>query len=120
MKPLQNRRMLVVEDEYMLADDLRKALVAAGAEVIGPVSSEVRALELIALEEALDGAVLDMNLQGSSTTRVAERLADRQVPFVFATGYGSAVAADRFPDVPRWEKPYDATELVAALPDLIA
>lgn len=116
MQPLHNRRLLVVEDEYMLADDLQRALTAAGAVVVGPVATEAKALQLIAADECLDGAVLDMNLGGQTSERVADRLADRNVPFVLATGYGPEITFDRFADVPRWEKPYDAHVLAAALP----
>ncbi|MGJ3261910.1 MAG: response regulator [Salinarimonas sp.] len=103
-------RILVVEDEYFIADDLAQALAAEGAEVIGPVGDPAEALDLIA-RERIDRAVLDINLRGELVFDVARALQARQVPFVFATGYGGNVVPSGLTDVPRWEKPFDATSL---------
>ncbi|WP_372425999.1 response regulator [Salinarimonas chemoclinalis] len=107
-------RILVVEDEYFIADDLAQALAAEGAEVIGPVGDPREALALIA-RERIDRAVLDINLRGELVFEVASALKARGVPFVFATGYGANVVPSGLGDVPRWEKPFDATSLARFL-----
>ncbi|MGP9821897.1 response regulator [Salinarimonas sp. NSM] len=107
-------RVLVVEDEYFIADDLAQALAAEGAEVVGPVGDAREALELIA-RERIDRAVLDINLRGELVFDVASALKARGVPFVFATGYGGNVVPNGLDDVPRWEKPFDATSLARFL-----
>lgn len=61
---LTGRRVLVVEDDYTIADVLCRHLEGAGADVLGPVPDVAGALELLAAEDALDGAVLDVNLGG--------------------------------------------------------
>ena len=115
MTTLSGRRVLVVEDEYYLADDLARALRARGADVVGPVPSLERALAA-ACSEPIDFAVLDLNLKGDHGFPVADALAERNVPFVFATGYDETVIPERHRDVKRWEKPFDMDALLADLP----
>ena len=93
--PLQGRRLLIIEDEYMLADDLRCALESVGAVVIGPVGQLEGALDLIEAEGRIDGAVLDVNL-----------------------GDASAIPA-RYSDIPRCEKPLDIGKLTGAIGRLL-
>jgi CheY-like chemotaxis protein len=116
---MNGRRILVVEDEYLIADDLRMALEEAGAEVVGPVPSVKEAEELIASDPAIDAALLDVNLRGEQIFAVADRLADREVPFVFATGYDQASIPDRFSDRPRLEKPIKARQIISILRPLM-
>ena len=116
---LAGRRILVVEDEYFLADDIASALREGGAEVIGPIAEGRESLNVIAHSGALDCAVLDINLQGEMVYPVAEALRERGVPFVFSTGYAKGSIAKEYEHVPRWEKPYDAATLVLALPALV-
>jgi DNA-binding response OmpR family regulator len=78
------KRVLVVEDEYLTADDLRRQLIAHGAEVVGPVASVNEALALIE-SRAIDAAVLDINLHAEIAFPVAFVLDERKLPFVFAT-----------------------------------
>jgi len=84
---LRGRRILVVEDEYMMAEDLRHDLEKAGAKVVGPVPSVAGALRLLAEEGVIDGAILDVNLRGEKAYPVADVLRERGIPFVLATGY---------------------------------
>ena len=114
---LNGKRVLIVEDEYYLADDLRRALCAAGANVIGPFSTVGEAQ--IALEvEDIDCAVLDLNLHGESGAPIAEQLIDKGKTFALATGYGSAAVPDHLKEVPRIEKPFDAAALVKIVAQL--
>ena len=82
----QERSILVVEDEYMLAQDLSRDLEAAGVRVLGPVASVPETLEIVDGAERVDAAVLDVNLAGTMVFPLAEVLRDRGVPFVFVTG----------------------------------
>jgi len=80
-------RRFLVEDEYMMAEDLRRDLEQVGAEVLGPMPRVANALKLLAQADALDGAILDINLRGEKAYPVADALRERGVPFVLATGY---------------------------------
>ena len=93
---LQGRRILVVEDEYLIAEDVRDELEGAGAIVVGPAPTVGRALRLIADEPALDAAVLDVNLGSEKSFPIAEALKARAIPFLFATGYNSGDVPDEW------------------------
>ena len=115
---LTGRRVLVVEDEYFIADDITRALRKLGAEVIGPLPSRDQALDAFSAVGRIDAAVLDINLRGDDVYPVADVLRARGVPFVFATGYDAASIPEPYRSVARWEKPFDPSALVAALPAL--
>lgn len=106
---LKGARVLIVEDAVLLALELETGLSEAGAEVIGPAYELEEAMAL--LDRPIDAAVLDANLNGRSVTPVAEALAARHVPFVFATGYGEAGGAPGGYDAPVIRKPYDVTQV---------
>jgi CheY-like chemotaxis protein len=112
-------RILVVEDEYFIADDMACALRELGAEVVGPVPTKEKALAVVALDEKLDAAVLDINLRDATAFAVADALNARGIPFVFSTGYASAHVPSEHRDVPRWEKPFDPHDLARALPGIL-
>ena len=112
---LRGRRLLVVEDEYMMAEDLRRDLEKAGAQVVGPVPSVADALRVLAGEAALDGAILDVNLRGEKAYPVADALRERGIPFVLATGYEQWALPEAYKDVPRCDKPVDLRHLVRTL-----
>lgn len=112
-------RILVVEDEYFIADDMARALRELGAEVVGPVPTKEKALAVVASHEKLDAAVLDINLRGAAAFAVADALKEQGIPFVFATGYAPALVPSEHQDVPRWEKPFDPHELARALPGIL-
>jgi DNA-binding NtrC family response regulator len=116
---LQGRRILVVEDEYLLAGDFSQALASAGAEVIGPVASIEDAIRVIAAEAKIDAAVLDVNLRGELVFPVADELADRNIPFAFATGYDQWALPERFAERPRVEKPFKAQKITSVLSPLL-
>jgi DNA-binding response OmpR family regulator len=104
MSALANRHVLVVEDEFLVSTMLCDMLTAAAATVIGPAANVAFALRLIA-DFPIDGAILDMNLNGEWIDPVAEELIRRRIPFVFTTGYGSNDRSQRF-GARTIEKPY--------------
>lgn len=89
LEALRGLRVLVVEDNYVLAESMRWALEGLGCDVVGPVPSSERALELLGSRGA-DAAILDIDLQGKSSTPVAEHLQRAELPFLFLTGYESS------------------------------
>ncbi|NBB71770.1 MAG: response regulator [Alphaproteobacteria bacterium] len=111
MSGLADKRILLAEDEFLIALTAEDALVALGAVVIGPAYSLATGLTLAAAA-ALDGAVLDVNLNGEDSRPVAELLARRCVPFVLATGYDRV---DNPYAAPVVAKPYDEGRIDAAL-----
>ncbi|MBX6373219.1 MAG: response regulator [Acetobacteraceae bacterium] len=117
---LGGRRILVVEDEALVAMLVEDALVDAGGEVLGPVATVADAVALLENEAAPDAAVLDLNLAGETSVPVADVLAARGVPFVVATGYGAAGLPPEHKDAPVLAKPYDPAELTATLARLCA
>ena len=114
MTMLSGRRVLVVEDEALVAMLVEDALLDAGAEVVGPVATVADALELLK-RQLPEAAVLDLNLAGETSTPVADELAKRGVPFVVATGYGADGLPPGHASVPVLAKPYDPSDLTAAL-----
>lgn len=117
---LAGRRILIVEDEYFLADDLRQILQEQHAETLGPASTIANALTLINAGGRIDCAVLDLNLHGQVAYPISAALHQRKIPFVFATGYGSAQIPAEFAGVLRLEKPFDSSALVSALESILA
>jgi DNA-binding response OmpR family regulator len=111
---LIGRRILVVEDEALIAMLVEDALLDAGAEVLGPAATVEEALSLFETGGP-EAAVLDINLAGQVSTPVADLLAERGIPFVVATGYGAAGLPDRHRNAPVLAKPYDPRELVETL-----
>ena len=113
---LSGQRVLIVEDEYFLAQDLAEHLNHLGVEVVGPVGTITDALELLRCAD-IQGAVLDINLRGERVYPVADVLQQKQVPFVFASGYGGELEPSAYADIPRCIKPLDFAELANALLD---
>lgn len=111
---LRGLRILVVEDEYMIAADLAFSLEQAGATVVGPAPSVQAALTLLD-NENVDGAVRDMNLLGETVFPVADVLHERQTPFVFISGYDMEGVPDVHSQVVHLAKPYDQATLIEIL-----
>ena len=107
--------ILVVEDEYVLADDLCTELADRGASVVGPAATVEQGFSLLHGADALHGAILDINLRGEEVFGLADELAARGVPFVLTTGYDASVIPDRFHDVPRCEKPVRMSQVIDAI-----
>ena len=108
------RRILVVEDEALVAMLVEDALEDAGFGVIGPVRSVAQALEVLEAERP-DAAVLDLNLAGENSVSVADALVALGIPFVVAKGYGAAGLPAGHRGVPVLPKPYDPADLTAVL-----
>jgi len=114
MAKLTGRRILVVEDEALVAMLVEDALLDAGATVIGPAATVAEALAL--LERGVpSAAVLDLNLAGEPSTPIADALTARGIPFVVATGYGAEGLPEGHAEVPVLAKPYDPDELTSML-----
>ncbi len=116
-QPLAGRRVLLVEDRYWLAEELRRLVEQLGGEVVGPVGTVAGALALIAAELP-DLALLDIKLDGSAVYPVAETLRARQAPFIFTTGYEPWMVDDQFSAAPTLGKPTDLAALAAAVRQL--
>jgi two-component SAPR family response regulator len=107
-------RVLVVEDEMLVAMDIAALLQDIGCRVVGPVGQLSEALPL-AREAELDAAILDVNLENEGVEPVAAELARRSVPFVFATGYVRDDLPPRFRDRPVLEKPFTREDIETAI-----
>ena len=107
---LQGLRVLVVEDEAAISLLLEDMLLDFGCEVIGPAARLSAALDAVHREH-VDLAILDVNVAGEPIYPVAEALAERSVPFVFSTGYGSAGIKDAYRDRPVLQKPFAQHDL---------
>ena len=113
MTELAGLRILVVEDESVVAFMLRELLTDRGVQVIGPAATVAAALELAESAE-LDAALLDVNLNGERSLPVAQALNRRGIPYVLATGY-IAVECRDYPPGQVLLKPYHPAELISAL-----
>lgn len=113
--PISELKVLVVEDEYLLAMALRDVLVDAGAEVLGPVSNVAQAQKIIATADRIDVAVLDVNLGKEMVYPVADALTEMNVPCVLTTGFDGNSLGERYRNLHRCEKPYDPEQVVAQL-----
>ncbi len=112
---LTGLRLLVVEDEAIVAMMLEGMLEDLGCNVIDWAGTVAAALSL-AQDAEMDGALLDVNVGGTMVYPVADALAARGIPFVFVTGYGPThAAAGRFPGVPVLKKPFEQLELEGVL-----
>ena len=107
---LTGLRVLVVEDEAAISLLLEDMLLDFGCEVIGPAARLAAALDTLAREK-IDLAILDVNVAGEPIYPVAEALAERSIPFVFSTGYGSAGIRDAYRDRPVLQKPFAQNDL---------
>lgn len=104
------RRVLVVEDEMLIAEVVEEILTDLGYEVVGPVARLDAALRL-ATTEVLDAAVLDVTIRGGKVYPVAECLGARKVPFLIASGYGTWALPEALRNHPRLTKPFTRQHL---------
>lgn len=112
---LKGRRVLVVEDEALVAMLLETMLEDLGCEPVGPIGTIDDALAAIGRGEPLDVALLDVNVAGREVFPVAEALAARRVPFAFSTGYGEGGLTEAWRGHPTVQKPFTETAIRSAL-----
>jgi DNA-binding response OmpR family regulator len=116
--PLAGLRVMVVEDELLVAMLIEDALADENCVLVGPFSSVGDALEA-ARREPLDLAVLDVNLRGEKVYPVAEALTRRGVPFLLLSGYGKDAAPAEHPEWPACSKPFSPDLLIEMLADRV-
>ncbi len=119
-REFSGRRILVVEDDGLIAMLLEAMLGDLGCKVVGPAVSVDEALEMIGTGVALDAALLDLNLDGSPSYPVADALTKLGVPVVFCTGYGDAMLRPSDRSAPLLRKPYRSVDLARALGEVFA
>ena len=107
-------RVLVVEDQMLIAMQIEDVLRESGCEVIGPAGTLDSAVSLMR-EQQPDAAVLDLNLDGEKTFTLAEELQTRGIPFVVVTGYSEGAVPKRWRGQPRLTKPFRRRELEALI-----
>jgi len=115
---LSGRRILVVEDEFIVAWALEDMLAEMGCAIVGPAARVNQALAMID-DESIDAVVLDLNLNGQMSYPVADVLASRGVPFVFLTGYHKSSIPEAYVGFPMMQKPLDRSKLGDALTQLL-
>ncbi len=116
---LVGRRILVIEDEVLLAMEMIDDLEEIGAVPFGPVPSVSGALEVLRSSQRFDAALINVHLRGEASFDVADALIARKIPFLFVTGNDGFVK-QHYPDVPAHPKPSDMPVLIKALGDLLA
>lgn len=111
---LQGKKVLIVEDQFMIADELQAMIERLGGRVLGPVSSVAAAMAILS-RDMPQIALLDVNLGVENVYPVAMTLQAASVPFVFTTGYDANVIDARFRHVPHLEKPIHEQSLTGLL-----
>jgi DNA-binding response OmpR family regulator len=115
---LEGVRVLLVEDEYLVASLIEEVLGTAGCIITGPIPRLAEAINA-ADRETCDAAVLDVNLAGERIYPVADILSRRNIPFVFVTGYGANALPPEYAKLPRICKPFRMTDLLSAISDVV-
>ena len=115
---LNGKRVLVVEDEFLLAHQERMALERVGATIVGPVDNEPAAFAIL-MQDGADVVALDWNLRGKRPLRMTRYLKDRSIPFVIVTGYDRAALPTEVRTAPFVQKPFGQDELVLALANAV-
>jgi DNA-binding response OmpR family regulator len=109
---------LVVEDEWLVAVLIEQILESAGCIVMGPVARVPEALDAVN-DDDYDAAVLDVNLAGERINPVADALSERDVPFMFVTGYGANALPSEYAERPHIGKPFRIAELLGMLSSIL-
>ena len=115
---LAGKRLLVVDDEPLVALDIVSALESAGADVVGPAGTAKEALAIIG-KTTLDAALLDANLRGQPVDEIAAALTARNIPFLFVTGYGPGSLPKAFAKTAMLSKPFSHEQLLTAAATLV-
>jgi DNA-binding response OmpR family regulator len=111
-------RVLVCDDSLLIADVVCEFLRECGLDAMGPVGRLETAMHM-ARERALDGAILDINLNGGPCFPVCAILSARRIPFVFLTGYPEATIPAEYRWAPFIAKPFDPVEMKEVLADML-
>ena len=114
-RPVEGLSVFVVEDEALVLMNLEDMLQELGCEVRGPAMRIDRAEQLVEEGMSADVAILDVNVAGEMIFPFARRLAERNIPIVFATGYGRSGLPDDFNDYPILQKPYTTDDVAQGL-----
>jgi len=112
--PLAGWKVLIVEDQFLIATDMRRVVTALGGEPVGPCRSVEQARELMA-SRTPDFALLDINLDGRPVFELAEELTRKGVPFAFASGYDDFAIPEAHRGAPRLDKPLSRIDLEQAV-----
>ena len=112
---MAGKTVLIVEDEFLVADEMARFFESCGAKVLGPVPALAAAQSLIANGGPLDGAVLDINLLGEQVFPLLDVLRQRGVRCVLSTGYDQAVVPPAYQAIPFCQKPVESVEIARAL-----
>jgi len=112
---MEDQRVLVIEDEYVVAEAIERTLRRAGAIVLGPVPSVDQAMALLDRGGRIDSAVLDINLGEQKVYPVVDRLLARGVHCVFSTGNDVADVPSNYKGIARLEKPVEESSIIDAL-----
>ena len=107
-------RILIVEDEFIIADEIASIVEGLGHSIVGPTGTLEEAGSIIADQE-LDFAIIDANLRGRSSAELGQRLAERAVPYCVCTGYRLDDIRAAFGDVPVVQKPVRERALASIL-----
>ena len=115
-RDLAGMRILVVEDNFLVASALARRLASWGCEVVGPVGSVEEGRRLLASDDRVHGAILDINITGGTSAPIAQEMESRGRPFFFITGYASPqMLPETLKAHRRLQKPLDETSLRAAI-----
>ena len=117
-QPLLGCRILIVEDNFLLAETVAEVLESAGARIVGPFVSMVEALERLTELTAIDGAVLDIGLEGQDSYPLAEALQTTGIPFLFLTGVERRDLPPQFARTPHMLKPFSNEKLIQRLVEI--
>ncbi len=112
-------KVLIVEDEWLIADDYSSILHEAGHRVVGPCPT-VKAALLVIDKEQVDAALLDLELRGETSIPVAERLLELQIPFTFLSGHSVKELPRHVHDQRLLSKPANPARLLAAVAEMCA
>ena len=116
---MRARRVLIVEDEFLVAMMLEEVVRGAGHEVVGP-ALDIASARSLARDAAFDAAVLDVNLGGDLTFEVAGILGARSLPYFLVTGYGLDGVPDAYRQMPVLQKPFREQDLLRLLAEALA
>jgi FixJ family two-component response regulator len=108
-------KLMIVEDEFLIGEDLAHGPRKEGIDVLGPYNSIARAIEALSGNEPIGAAILDLNIRGRVAFDLAEKLNERNIPFIFYTGYDSVIIPEKFRQIGRVRKPAGWQEIKRAL-----